>query len=284
MMSQLPMDLIVYREYEGSDMSIIVDIGNETVWVTQKQIATLLDITVATVNKSIKRVRTERGKDFDSVIRQYLITAEDGKTYEVDHYDMTVVNLVGARAHHSKSVAAFQNWVGRQLNQSVSQHLTPVKNFTGSKKYRELLASGYSHDQALEWNDTNTIGVAARKRAVAEWYKRRGDIAKLTNHATLLASGKSATALKRDMHIKGSPRAYMSSVKKTALAIVEDIGSIIHRRRDSDGTEELMRDLQDASGVIDWDKLTTMFPDNDVNPPLPKPTQRPLLSSRNEES
>jgi hypothetical protein len=153
----------------------------------------------------------------------------------------------------------------------------PAKPFEATKRYRELRNSGLSHEEALDRRDTDLIGVEAHKRAVKEWYERNGDIAALTNHATRLITGKSATALKRLLNIKVSPRAYISTLERGALAIVEDFGAILHRRRDSRGTDELARDLNDASQVIDHDKLNAMLSDAPIMPPLPKPQQRRLL-------
>lgn len=153
--------------------------------------------------------------------------------------------------------------------------------FPQSKKYRELIDSGYSHEQALEWHDVDQQGLAARKRIAAEWHGRHGNIAKLTNVATKIATGESATALKHRWSIKKSPRAYLSSFKKAAIALVEDYAVIVHRRRNSDGTDALEKDLTDMAEVINWDKLDSMFPDTDVNRPLPNPEQPPLLSAKN---
>lgn len=148
--------------------------------------------------------------------------------------------------------------------------------FQQTQKYRELREANYTHEQAMDWHDRDAIGVNARKRAVAEWVQRHGDVAHLTNFTTRLVTGKSATVLRREMGIKISPRAYMSSVRKTALAIVEDMGASLHRRRNSDGTTELARDLRDASQIIDWDKLSALVPDEPIAPPLPKGRQRAL--------
>jgi prophage antirepressor-like protein len=179
---------------------------------------------------------------------------------------------------------SFKRWVTHDVLPTIRKTGSygkpkPVIPFQQTHKYRELVEAGYTPSQALEWHDRDTIGVDVHKRVVKEWYQRNGDIAKLTNHATRIVTGKSATALKREMQIKVSPRAYMSSVKKTALAIVEDIGATLHRRRDSHGTDELQRDLSDASGVIDWKKLDGMFPDTPLPTPLPKPKAQRLLAA-----
>jgi hypothetical protein len=194
---------------------------------------------------------------------------------------MTIVNLIGSRAHHSAEVAAFQDWVGQQLNRTVTTKPKSTRPFEATKRYRELRASGLTHEEAMDRRDVDLIGVEAHKRAVREWFERQGDIAHLTNHATRLVTGKSATALKRHLKIKVSPRAYISGLERGALAIVEDFGAILHRRRDSQGTAELARDLDDASQVIDHERLNAMLNDKPILPPPPKPQQRLLLPGGN---
>lgn len=135
------------------------------------------------------------------------------------------------------------------------------------KTYRALRNVGYSHDRALEWHDIDNHSKDAHDRAVREWVARHGNIGQLTNAVTRVVLGKSATAWKREHNTEESPRRFMSSVKKGALAIVEEFGAILHRRRDSEGTDELLEDIKDASGIIDWDRLNEMFPDDDLLPP-----------------
>ena len=135
------------------------------------------------------------------------------------------------------------------------------------KTYRALRNVGYSHDRALEWHDIDNHSKDAHDRAVREWIARHGNIGQLTNAVTRVVLGKSATAWKREHNTTESPRRFMSSLKKGALAIVEEFGAILHRRRNSDGTDELLEDLHEASQIIDWDKLNQMFPDDDLLPP-----------------
>lgn len=117
---QIVMALYAHINYDPNpDIVIKVDLVNEVVWVTQRQIADVLQISIPAVNRSIQKIKQERGNKADQVIRNLLITAADGKTYEVEHYDMTILNLIGSRAHQTAATRAFQDWVGRILNKNV---------------------------------------------------------------------------------------------------------------------------------------------------------------------
>jgi len=53
---------------------------DENIWLTQKMMATLYDVTVPAINQHLKRIFADRELDEAAVIKDYLITAADGKT------------------------------------------------------------------------------------------------------------------------------------------------------------------------------------------------------------
>lgn len=68
-----------------------------TVWLSQKQMSELLDKDVRTINEHIKNVFKEGELNEKSVIRNFRITASDGKTYKTNFYSLDVVISVGYR-------------------------------------------------------------------------------------------------------------------------------------------------------------------------------------------
>lgn len=271
-------DVIVYQHNDRA-IEITSDIDARTVWGTQREIGDLLDLNVKLVSKHIANFRTQHGAKAESHISKIAITAADGKVYEVEIYDLDVILHVGYRAHASEQVIAFREWVGAQLDAKIAEDKKRRKRdtFLRSRKYLALRHAGYSHEQAIDWYYRDRIGADARKEIADEWYHRNGSIPQLSNFVNKLVTGKTAGQLKKELGIKVSPRAYMSSAKKTAIAIVEGIGASLHRIRNSSGTVELARDLTDAFSVIDWDRLNQIAPDVPVPPPLPKGKQRQLL-------
>ena len=61
---------------------------DENLWLTQKMMATLYDVSVPAINQHLKRIFNDNELEEVSVIKQYLITAEDGKNYKVKHYSL----------------------------------------------------------------------------------------------------------------------------------------------------------------------------------------------------
>lgn len=103
-------------EKNGSDESINVRYEDETLWLTQKSIAALFDVSVPTINEHLKNVFSEKELDEDSVIRNFRITAADGKTYNTKHYNLDAVISVGYRVN-SMRATQFRRWATQVLKQ-----------------------------------------------------------------------------------------------------------------------------------------------------------------------
>ncbi len=64
----------------GNERSFEIRYENENIWLTQKMMAVLYDVSVAAINQHIKNIFDDHELNPDSVIKKYLITAEDGKS------------------------------------------------------------------------------------------------------------------------------------------------------------------------------------------------------------
>ena len=68
----------------GSDTSVEMRYEDENVWLTQKMMATLYDVSVSAINQHLKRIFTDNELEENAVIKQYLTIAADGKNYPID--------------------------------------------------------------------------------------------------------------------------------------------------------------------------------------------------------
>jgi hypothetical protein len=82
---------------------------DENIWLTQKMMATLYDVTVPAINQHLKRIFADRELEEDAVIKQYLITAADGKNYQVKHYNLQTIIAVGFKIENERAVQ-FRKW------------------------------------------------------------------------------------------------------------------------------------------------------------------------------
>ena len=94
---------------DSSD-SVEMRYEDENIWLTQKMMAALYDVTVPTINYHIGQVLKDGELDEDSVIRKFLITAADGKSYPTKHYGLKMIIAVGFKVNSERAVQ-FRKWV-----------------------------------------------------------------------------------------------------------------------------------------------------------------------------
>jgi prophage antirepressor-like protein len=102
-------DIVVYNDGE---LELNVSVENETVWLTQKQIAELLEVTIPNINMHIKAIYKEEELFENRTIQKYLIVQQEGKRKvkrEVEHYSLDLVISVGYRVN-SKKATLFRQW------------------------------------------------------------------------------------------------------------------------------------------------------------------------------
>lgn len=87
-------NLIIYNTLDGK-VSVTMMARDGNVWMNQKQMAELFATSVPNVNIHISNILKENELDKDSVIKDYLITATDGKHYNVTFYSLDMVLAVG---------------------------------------------------------------------------------------------------------------------------------------------------------------------------------------------
>ena len=85
---------------------------DENIWLTQKLMAALYDVDVRTVNYHIKKIFADSELQEDSVIRKFRITADDGKTYNANHYSLKMIIAVGFKVNSERAVQ-FRKWVNQ---------------------------------------------------------------------------------------------------------------------------------------------------------------------------
>ncbi|MDR1581315.1 MAG: virulence RhuM family protein [Synergistaceae bacterium] len=91
---------------EGGVETIYAD---ENVWLSQKMMATLYDVDVRTVNEHLKKVFFDSELSEEAVIRNFRITASDGKKYDTKHYNLKAIIAVGYKVNSERAVQ-FRKW------------------------------------------------------------------------------------------------------------------------------------------------------------------------------
>ncbi len=121
-MSNQKSQIIIYQTEDGKTR-VEVRFEHENVWLTQKLIAELFETTVANVNIHLKNIFQSNELNQDSVIKDFLITASDGKKYKTKMYGIEVIVAVGYRVNSVRGTV-FRQWATDRLKEYM------VKGFT----------------------------------------------------------------------------------------------------------------------------------------------------------
>ncbi|STY60154.1 Virulence protein [Mannheimia haemolytica] len=106
-------DLIIYNTEDGKSNVALLVVENEA-WLTQNQLAELFDTSVQNISEHIKNILKDKELDENSVIKDYLITAQDGKNYQVKHYSLEMILAIGFRVRSPRAVQ-FRKWANSTL-------------------------------------------------------------------------------------------------------------------------------------------------------------------------
>lgn len=104
-------EIIIYQAPDLPNFQIEVLVDQETVWLNRQQIAMLFDRDVKTIGKHIANALKEELNSI-SVIAKFATTASDGKTYQVEHYNLDMIISIGYRVKSKRGVD-FRIWANR---------------------------------------------------------------------------------------------------------------------------------------------------------------------------
>ena len=114
-MNNPPQNIIIYNTVDGkTSVSLLAKSG--TVWMNQMQIAELFATSIPNISMHITNIFKENELDKNSVVKDYLTTANDGKNYNVAHYSLEMILAIGFRVR-SKRGTQFRQWANKNLSE-----------------------------------------------------------------------------------------------------------------------------------------------------------------------
>ena len=143
----------LFYQTEDGRTQLEVRLENETVWLTQGQMAELFQTTIPNVSMHIRNVFSEGELKPDSVVKESLTTAADGKNYQTKFFNLDVIISVGYRVKSLRGTQ-FRIWATQRLREYI------VKGFTldderlkqGGGKYFDELTARIREIRASEKN------------------------------------------------------------------------------------------------------------------------------------
>lgn len=89
---------------------------NENIWLTQKMMGVLYNVETHTINYHLKKIFQDSELDENSVVRNFRITANDGKNYNTQHYNLSAIIAVGYKVNSERAVI-FRKWATQIVEQ-----------------------------------------------------------------------------------------------------------------------------------------------------------------------
>ncbi|MFA7301512.1 MAG: virulence RhuM family protein [Candidatus Shapirobacteria bacterium] len=107
--NKLPDNQIVFYQTPDGSVNVEVMYTEENLWLSQKLMANLFETTVANINIHLKNIFQTEEVIQNSVIKDFLITADDGKQYKTKHYSIEAIIAVGYRVNSQRGTE-FRQW------------------------------------------------------------------------------------------------------------------------------------------------------------------------------
>lgn len=166
----------------SQESSVEMRYEDENIWLTQKMMAALYDVTVSAINQHLKRIFADGELVEAAVIKHYLTTASDGKSYRTLHYSLQAIIAVGFKIENDRAVQ-FRKWANQIVKDYTIQgwtmdverlkkgHLFTDAYFERQQALiREIRLSEHSKSTAL----FKTVCLKAISTACSNWRGRTG--------------------------------------------------------------------------------------------------------------
>ena len=143
--------------FENQGVKLEVNVKDETVWLNREQLAQLFDRDVKTIGKHINNALKEELFDDNSVVAKFATTAKDGKTYQVEYYNLDVILSVGYRVKSKKGII-FRRWANSVLKDyTLKGYVVNQKRLEYLEKTVKLIDIANRMDERLEDADAKGI-------------------------------------------------------------------------------------------------------------------------------
>lgn len=106
--------------FEADNRDVEVRLEGETLWLSLQQLAELFGRDKSVISRHFKNIFDSNELERDAVVAKYATTAADGKTYQVDYYNLDAIISVGYRVNSTKATR-FRQWATRVLREHLTQ-------------------------------------------------------------------------------------------------------------------------------------------------------------------
>lgn len=151
-MKKIPDDQITFYQSENGRVNIEVFYSEENIWLTQKKMAELFDTSIPNINMHLKNIFDSKELNINSVIKEFLITADDGKNYKTKMYNLETIIAVGYRINSERGTQ-FRQWATGILKNYIQKGYALDSD---RMKYGSRFSARYFDDLYEEIKDIRT--------------------------------------------------------------------------------------------------------------------------------
>jgi len=143
--------------FENQGVKLEVNLKDETVWLTQKQMAELFDKDRRTITRHIQNIYKDRELEENAVCSFFEHTAGDGKKYNVQYYNLDMIISIGYRVNSKRGIL-FRKWATNILKEYMLKgYAINQKRLEYLEKTIKLIDIANRMDNRLENNDAKEI-------------------------------------------------------------------------------------------------------------------------------
>lgn len=134
--------IVIYKSQDG-DNKIEVKVYENTVWLNQKQLSELFNVSKATISEHIKNIYDDKELIDNSTVRKFRTLASNGKYYNMEFYNLDMILAIGYRVRSNIGVN-FRKWATETLKEYMIKGFAinddVLKQAGGGRYFKELLA------------------------------------------------------------------------------------------------------------------------------------------------
>jgi prophage maintenance system killer protein len=119
MPNKKPKEIVIFQAKNGA-IELRGDFRKETIWASLQQIVDVFGVDKSGISRHIKNIFKDEELDRNSVVAFFATTATDGKTYNVEHFNLDMILSIGYRVN-SKQATGFRIWATRVLRQHITK-------------------------------------------------------------------------------------------------------------------------------------------------------------------
>ena len=154
-------NVLIYKAKDGH-IELDVNLSEETVWLSLNQIAELFGRDKSVISRHLSNIFKTNELDKNSVVANFATTAADGKTYQVDYYNLDAIISIGYRVN-SNQATQFRIWATKVIKAHLVQGYSIYENRLAERGVKELqqtidlLQKTLTHNELVNDIGTETI-------------------------------------------------------------------------------------------------------------------------------